>query len=129
MDLSCFGTATQGTTGTAAATGGTNWWSIALIVVMFVVIIAFMIIPQRRRQKKTKDMLNAMKPGDRVRTIGGLYGRVASIKEDLVILEVGPDKARMEYAKSAIAAVESPDAGSNAKTEAPPKKEKKKKDD
>ena len=65
-----------------------------------------MIIPQRRRDKKVKAMLNALKPGDRVRTIGGIYGTISSIRDDVVVLAVGPDKVKLVFARGAISQVE-----------------------
>ena len=76
--------------------------SYGLLIVLMVAMFAIMIIPQRRRDKKVKDMLSSLKAGDRVRTIGG-------IKEDTVILLVGPDKVKLVFARGAIAQVE--DAG------------------
>ena len=80
--------------------------SMIIIVVMMVVLFAVMIIPQRRRDKKIKDMLAAIKAGDRVRTIGGIYGTVTSVKDDIVTISVGPDKERLVFARGAIATVE-----------------------
>ena len=70
---------------------------------------AIMIIPQRRRDKKVKEMLSALKPGDRVRTIGGIYGTISSIRDDVVVLAVGPEKVKLVFARGAISQVE--DAG------------------
>lgn len=67
---------------------------------------ALMIIPQRKREKKIKDMLAAIKVGDRVRTIGGIYGTVSALRDDIVTLTVGPDKVRLVFARGAIANVE-----------------------
>ncbi|HWR22083.1 MAG TPA: preprotein translocase subunit YajC [Feifaniaceae bacterium] len=87
-----------------------------LMIVLMVVMVAVMIIPQRRRDKKIKDMLNALKPGDRVRTIGGIYGTIGSIKDDVVTLVVGPDKVRLVFARGAISTVENV-AAENTMTE------------
>ena len=57
-----------------AANSGT-----VMLVVMMVVLLLVMIIPQRKRDKKIKEMLNSIKVGDRVRTIGGIYGTVTNI--------------------------------------------------
>ncbi len=77
-----------------------------LMIVLLVAMFAIMIIPQRRRDKKVKSMLSALKPGDRVRTIGGIYGTIGSIKDDVVTLVVGPDKVRLVFARGAISTVE-----------------------
>ena len=83
--------------------------SYGILIVLMVAMFAIMIIPQRRRDKKVKDMLANLKQGTRVRTIGGIYGTIASIKDDTVILLVGPDKVKLVFARGAIAQVE--DAG------------------
>ena len=83
--------------------------SYGLLIVLMVAMFAIMIIPQRRRDKKVKDMLAGLKVGTRVRTIGGIYGTIATIKDDTVILLVGPDKVKLVFARGAIAQVE--DAG------------------
>ena len=83
--------------------------SYGILIVLMVAMFAIMIIPQRRRDKKVKDMLSSLKAGDRVRTIGGIYGTIATIKDDTVILLVGPDKVKLVFARGAIAQVE--DAG------------------
>ncbi len=83
--------------------------SYGLLIVLMVAMFAIMIIPQRRRDKKVKDMLGSLKAGDRVRTIGGVYGTISTIKDDTVILLVGPDKVKLVFARGAIAQVE--DAG------------------
>ena len=72
----------------------------------FSVLLLVMIIPQRKRDKKIKEMLNSIKVGDRVRTIGGIYGTVTNIKDDIITVSVGPDKARLVFARGAIANVE-----------------------
>jgi preprotein translocase subunit YajC len=82
-----------------------------LLIVIFVVLI---IVPNRRREKKFKDMLSNVKVGDRVKTIGGIYGKVIQLKEDLITIETGPDKAKLLMAKNAIATIENNDVESEA---------------
>jgi len=83
--------------------------SYGILIVLMIAMFAIMIIPQRRRDKKVKDMLGGLKAGDRIRTIGGIYGTISSIKDDTVMLLVGPDKVKLVFARGAIAQVE--DAG------------------
>ena len=83
--------------------------SYGILIVLMIAMFAAMIIPQRRRDKKVKDMLGNLKAGDRVRTIGGIYGTIGTIKDDTIILLVGPDKVKLVFARGAIAQVE--DAG------------------
>ena len=104
---SCAAAATTAT-GTAAGDAGLfgGLGGMLLPLLMIVVLIVVMIVPQRRRDKKVKEMLNALKPGDRVRTIGGIYGTISSVKDDVIVLTVGPDKVKLVFARGAISQVE-----------------------
>ncbi len=67
----------------------------------------FMLIrPQRKKDKKVKDMLAALKPGDRVTTIGGIYGTIVSIKDETITLAVGQARTEMVFARWGIRQVE-----------------------
>ena len=77
-----------------------------LIVVMFVVMYFFAIRPQKKKEKAVKAMLDALKVGDRVLTIGGIYGTVTGVKDDQVIIAVGAQKTVMNMARWAIKSVE-----------------------
>ena len=60
---------------------------------------------QNKKQKETEKMLNALKKGDKVITIGGIHGVVSSVKEKTVILKVDDD-CKMEFNRTAISSVE-----------------------
>ena len=77
-----------------------------MLIIMMIVLLLVMIRPQRKRDKNITDMLASIKVGDRVRTIGGIYGTVTNIKDDIITISVGPDKARLVFARGAIANVE-----------------------
>ena len=77
-----------------------------IFIILIIAMFAIMIIPQRRRDKKIKAMLAALKPGDRVRTIGGIYGTISSVRDDVIILSVGPDKVELVFARGAVSQVE-----------------------
>jgi len=92
---------------TNVTSGFSNFFSgYGFLIILMIAMFAIMIIPQRKRDKKIKEMLNSLKPGDRVRTIGGVYGTISSIKDDVVVLAVGPDKVKLVFARGAIAQVE-----------------------
>lgn len=59
------------------------------MVLIIVVFYFFLIRPQRKKDKKVKDMLAALKQGDRICTIGGIYGTITNIKDDTITLSVG----------------------------------------
>jgi preprotein translocase subunit YajC len=88
-----------------SAGGLGNLGSLALPILFFVVLYFLMIAPNQRKQKKWQQMLSQLKSGDRVTTNGGIRGTVLTVKDDVVVLRVQPDGVKLEFAKSAIAAV------------------------
>ncbi len=82
----------------------TTFLPMVLIVVVFWL---FLIRPQRKKDKKIKEMLAALKVGDRVCTIGGIYGTITNIRdESTVTLAVGPQDVPVVFARWAIRNVE-----------------------
>ena len=87
--------------------GITNFFGqYGMLIIIFVAFILLMIIPQRKRKKQMQQLMDSIKPGKMIKTIGGIYGKIVAVKEDLVTIEVMPDKTRMVFAKGAIATVE-----------------------
>src|ERR1700722_7655748 len=80
-----------------------------LILAVFAMVYFVMIAPQQKKQKKWQQMLGQLKNGDRVTTNGGIRGVIVSVKDDVVQLRVPPDNIKLEFVKSAIAAVTTPD--------------------
>lgn len=76
-----------------------------IMIGALVVAVIVMIVPQRRRDKKLKKMLDSIKKGDKIRTIGGIYGKVISVKDDFVVVETGPEKMQIEFAKAAVSSI------------------------
>jgi len=79
--------------------------SLALPILFFVVLYFLMIAPNQKKQKKWQEMLGKLKSGDRVTTNGGIRGTVLTVKDDVVVLKIQPDGVKLEFVKSAIAAV------------------------
>ena len=92
-----------------AATGGASGMmgTIVWLVVMVAIFYFMLIRPQKKKEKQTKAMLDAMKPGDSVTTIGGIIGKVLKIKDDKVCIEIGDrtSKHPMTLKREAIASV------------------------
>ena len=89
--------------------GGSAISILGLIIpmaLMFVLLYFIMIRPQRKKDKAVKEMLNNLKAGDRICTIGGIYGTITSIKDDTVTLSVGRDNLNMVFARWAVRSVE-----------------------
>lgn len=76
------------------------------LIAMVVLLYFMMIRPQRKKEKETTAMRNSIEVGDGVTTIGGIIGRVASIKEDTFVLETGSDRVKMRFKRWAIQEVE-----------------------
>lgn len=82
---------------------GTIIWLVLMIAIFY-----FMLIrPQKKKEKETKAMLDALKIGDSVTTIGGIIGKVLKIKDDKVCIEIGDrtQKHPMTLKREAIASV------------------------
>ena len=102
---------TASTTTTASSTAGSSISMIIMIVAMVAIFYFLMIRPQKKKDKAVKDMLAALKTGDRICTIGGFYGTIAAIKDDTVTLKFGSMENTVVIARWAIRSVE------NVKTE------------
>ena len=66
--------------------GGMSMW--IMLALIFVVMWFFMIRPQKKQQKELQNFRDALKKGDKVVTIGGVYGTVCEVKEGSVLMEV-----------------------------------------
>ena len=76
------------------------------LIIMFALMYFLMIRPEKKRKKKEKAMLDALKRGDRICTIGGIYGTIMDIKDDTITLAVGRDNMSMVVTRWAIRSVE-----------------------
>ena len=82
-----------------------NLGTLPFLALLFIGVYVLMIVPNQRRQKKWQGMLEQLKAGDRVTTNGGLRGTVQNVKDDAVVVKVQPDGVKLEFVKTAIAAV------------------------
>ena len=73
------------------APAGSGMSSLIMIVLLIAIFYFFMIRPQSNKQKQIKKFREGMQKGDKVTTAGGIYGRIVSIKENVVILEIAPN--------------------------------------
>ena len=81
-------------------------FSLAPMIALFAIMYFMMIRPEKKRKKKEQEMLAALKHGDRVCTIGGIYGTITNIKDDTLTLVVGRENMTMVVARWAIRSVE-----------------------
>jgi preprotein translocase subunit YajC len=85
-------------------------WIVPLILVFY-----FMLWrPQSKQKKARAAMMKNMKVGDRVKTIGQMYGRIAEIKDNTVTIETGRDRVRLVFDRSAVSTIEGGAEDTNA---------------
>ena len=77
--------------------------SIIFIAAMLVLMWVLLIQPQRRRQQQQARLIAELKEGDEIITMGGIYGRVQSLDDEAITLEVAP-QTTIRVTKSAVAA-------------------------
>lgn len=88
------------------APAGQSPWLVMIPYLFIAVIFYFLLIaPMRKRQKALSQMVESLKKGDRIVTSGGIYGEIAGVDGDTVILKIA-DNVRIKLAKSAIAGLE-----------------------
>lgn len=80
---------------------GQNGATILMFGLMFVVFYLFIIRPQSKKAKDDKKFRDELKKGDKIVTIGGIHGKVAEVKENTILLDVGEGK-KLKIEKSAI---------------------------
>jgi preprotein translocase subunit YajC len=71
---------------------------------VFAVFYFLIIRPQRKKQKESKEMLNALKKGDKIVTIGGIRGSIQDVKEKTIVIKVD-DNTKIEFTKDAVSGV------------------------
>ena len=86
--------------------GNNIWITLGMVVLLFAVFYFFGIRPQKKQEKEAADMRNALTVGDEITTIGGIIGKIVSIKEETMIIETGRDHTRIRLLKSAVRAVD-----------------------
>ena len=77
----------------------------AVIILVFVGFFWWMSRSNKKREREQLLMMDSLQVGDEVVTIGGVIGKISSIKEDSVVIESGSDKAKIRFEKSAIKTV------------------------
>ncbi|MBE6670631.1 MAG: preprotein translocase subunit YajC [Ruminococcaceae bacterium] len=83
-----------------------KYGSLILLGLMLVLMYLFMIKPQKKQERMIQDMRNNLQVGDEITTIGGIIGKIISIKEETVLLESSGDKTKIRILKSAVKCVD-----------------------
>jgi preprotein translocase subunit YajC len=89
-----------------AQVGGTGGLMAFLpLVIIMGIFYVLLILPAQRRQKKTQEMINALKNGDKVVTTGGLFGTIVGIEGDSVQLRIA-DQVKVKVLRSAVSGLQ-----------------------
>ena len=86
--------------------GNSPWLSIGMIALLLFFLYFFMIRPQKKQQRQDEEMRGALQVGDEVTTIGGIIGKVVSIKGETFVLETTKAKTKIRFLKGAIRSVD-----------------------
>lgn len=76
--------------------------TIFMLVAMVLVFYFLLIRPENKRKKEAEQLRSSIKVGDQVTTIGGIVGKVVSVKDEKFVLETGADQVRIEFLKWAL---------------------------
>ena len=85
-----------------AQDGGGMLGMIWPMLLIFAVMYFLMIRPQRKRDKNQREMRSKLEVGDEIITIGGIIGRVVSMREDSLVIETGSDRSKIRITRGAV---------------------------
>ena len=97
---------TADTAAADAGLAGQGITTIIMLVAMVAVFYFFMYRPQKKQEKETAAMRNSLQVGDEITTVGGIIGKVISIKEETVMIETGRDGTKIRILRSAIKSID-----------------------
>lgn len=98
----------EASAGTGTPNGGSSIWLMVVMLVGIVLIFFFMSRSQKKRDQEIRAMRDGLVVGDEITTIGGIIGKIVSIKEETCMIETGKDKTRIRILKSAVRCVDVP---------------------
>ena len=84
----------------SAANGGGSM--LVMMIVLIAVFYFFMYRPQKKQEKESTDMRNNLKVGDEITTIGGVIGKIVSIKDETVTIETSNERNKIRILRSAV---------------------------
>ena len=86
----------------AAPGGGGTWITMIVLLVVMVAMFFFTSRSNKKQEKQAQDMRDSLSVGDEITTIGGIIGKIISIKEETVMIETGHDRTKIRILKSAV---------------------------
>lgn len=90
-----------------AVTPGSNLISSIIMIVLLLALFYFLLYrPQKKQEKEKNEMMNNLAVGDEITTIGGIIGKIVSMKDETVLIETSRDCTRIRILRSAISRVD-----------------------
>ena len=83
-----------------------SWTMLLMLAGLFVVMYFVMIRPQKKQEKEQNDMRNNLAVGDEITTIGGIIGKIVSIKEETCVIETSHERTKIRILKTAVSRVD-----------------------
>ncbi len=80
--------------------------TIVMLVAMIAIFYFFMYRPQKKQDKQQNEMRNSIQVGDEITTIGGIIGKIVSIKDETLVIETTKDKTKIRILRTAIRSVD-----------------------
>ena len=99
------GCGTEAASADGTATGGGGGSMIIMMVVLIAVFYFFMIRPENKKKKQMQEMRDSLSVGDTITTIGGIMGKIVSVKSDSIVFETSEDRVRLQVTKWAVSSV------------------------
>ena len=90
------------------ATGGgmSSWLTMGLLLVVMIAMFFFTSRSNKKQEREAKNMRDSLQVGDEITTIGGIIGKIVSIKEETLVLETSHDRTRIRILKTAVSRVD-----------------------
>ena len=90
----------------SGSSGGSLWVTLLMFAGVIAAMYFFIMRPQKKQEKETQNMRDSLQVGDEITTIGGIIGKIISIKDETVMIESGHDRTKIRILKSAISRVD-----------------------
>jgi preprotein translocase subunit YajC len=94
----------MGTGGAPGGAGGSGFTAFVPLILMFAIFYFLLIRPQQKKAKEHQEMINSLKKGDRIITSGGIHGRITSVDDTTITLEVA-DKVKIKVSRGNVGAI------------------------
>ena len=93
----------EATMDAAQAAGSANMiTTVIVLVAMIAIFYFFMYRPQKKQEKETNDMRNGLQVGDEITTIGGIIGKIVSMKDETVLIETSNERNKIRILRTAV---------------------------